>query len=156
MPGFNSFRVTPSGAEFDYVAPQPPPKNAPDAKPIWPAIIAETEQRIIQLEHAGLVATIARAKAERLMVADMQARHEFGVAKYGVPLAAHNDRDHLSDAYQEFLDAIVYLRAEIEKRGGLPKSFAKDKQSATLVRMYSQTIENAAALRAIFAERDGR
>lgn len=36
-------------------------------------------------------------------------RHEFGVAKYGCPLQAHNGRDARIDALQEALDLIVYL-----------------------------------------------
>ena len=101
-----------------------------------------------------------KAKAVRAMASDMQKRHKFGVGKYGVPLVAKNDRDHLSDAYQELLDAIVYLRAQIESLGGLPdpplKIYAKDLQFRALIRIYAQTIENAIELRTILAERDGR
>lgn len=144
----------------DYIAPQPPPKNDPDAKPLWPIIIAECEQRAIEHSRIGTQSEDNKAKTLRVMVEDMQKRHEFGVHKYGVPLVAKNDRDHLSDAYQELLDAIVYLRAQIEALGGLmgnlrltyPRSF----HHRTLVRIYAQTIENAIELRTILAERDGR
>lgn len=139
----------------DHVAPQPAPKNDPEAKPLWPVIIAEAEQRIDQLKRVGSAATNARVMAERLMVADMQARHEFGVAKYGVPLVAKNERDHLSDAYQEFLDAGVYLRAEIERCGGVKRTITTTRLNA-IERMYSQTIQNAIELRGLIYERDGR
>lgn len=51
-----------------------------------------------------------------LVVADMQARDAEGRRKYGVPLQPHNGRDALVDLYQELLDAVVYIRQEIEQR----------------------------------------
>ena len=52
----------------------------------------------------------------QLVIEDMKARREFGIAKYGVPVQVENGRDHLTDALQESLDLVVYLRAAIEKR----------------------------------------
>jgi hypothetical protein len=74
--------------------PQPPPVNA-SGPALWPLIISE----------------LGDSEADKLLATDMQARHEFGIAKYGVPLVASNGRDHLADAYQEALDFVVYLRA---------------------------------------------
>ncbi len=51
-----------------------------------------------------------------LVIADMEARREFGTAKYGEGLTAFNGRDALQDAYQEALDLVVYLRQMIEER----------------------------------------
>lgn len=51
-----------------------------------------------------------------LVSADLQARKEHGIQKYGQPLQASNQRDHLQDAYEEALDMCVYLKAEIERR----------------------------------------
>ena len=51
-----------------------------------------------------------------LVIADMHERDRWGQRKYGMPLQVENGRDHLWDAYQEALDLVVYLRAEIEKR----------------------------------------
>lgn len=51
-----------------------------------------------------------------LVIADMRERDRIGELAYGVRLQADNGRDHLWDAYEELLDAAVYLRAEIEKR----------------------------------------
>lgn len=48
-----------------------------------------------------------------LVVDDMKGRDDFGFAKYGTRLKAHNGRPHINDAYQESLDLAVYLRAEI-------------------------------------------
>lgn len=53
-----------------------------------------------------------------LVIADMEARDEFGRKKYGTPLQPHNGRDALTDAYQEALDLLVYLRQMIYERDG--------------------------------------
>lgn len=53
-----------------------------------------------------------------LVIQDMTLRNQVGYEKYGTYLQVHNGRDHLIDAYQEALDLVVYLRAEIEKRNG--------------------------------------
>lgn len=52
-----------------------------------------------------------------LVMADIEERVKFGVAKYGVPLMAHNGRNALIDAYQEALDLVFYLRQAIEEAG---------------------------------------
>jgi hypothetical protein len=135
--------------------PQPAPKNEANAVPLWPLIIGEARDRVIELTRVG-VGTTDTCRSLQVMIGDMEKRHEFGVAKYGVPLVAHNDRDHLSDAYQELLDGIVYLRAEIENRGGMPKGLASNLQTARLVRLYYQTYESTSELRSILMERDGR
>lgn len=140
-----------------YVAPQSPPKQDENAPALWPMIIAEVEIEAANLLRLGSNTDVARSRNVRRVVDDMKQRHEFGVTKYGVPLVAKNGRDHLSDAYQEFLDAIVYLRAEIEKCGGMPTDpHEGDFRFRTIVRMYLQTIETAIALRVFLAERDGR
>lgn len=51
-----------------------------------------------------------------IVIADMQLRHEMGIAKYGTPLQPFNGRDALWDAYQEALDLAVYLRQAILER----------------------------------------
>lgn len=51
-----------------------------------------------------------------LVIADVQARKEFGLAKYGTLLQTSNGRDPLMDAYQEVLDLCCYLRQELERR----------------------------------------
>lgn len=138
-----------------YVEAQPAPKNEAGSKPLWPMIIAETERRIGEM-YCHDSGRNRDAEILRSIVDDMRARHEFGVAKYGVPLVAKNDRDHLVDAYQELLDGIVYLRAEIEKHGGIPTGAFAEASLGNLVRLYQRTYENAVELRAIIAERDGQ
>lgn len=53
-----------------------------------------------------------------LVMADMRARDSVGLARYGTRLQPHNGRDALVDAYQEVLDAAVYLRQAIFERDG--------------------------------------
>ena len=52
-----------------------------------------------------------------LVIADIQERARLGRERYGTPLQAFNGRDALQDAYEEVLDAAVYLRQAIEERG---------------------------------------
>lgn len=52
----------------------------------------------------------------RMVIADMESRREFGIAKYGTPVQAGNGRDALLDAYQEVLDTAVYLKQAIIER----------------------------------------
>jgi hypothetical protein len=52
------------------------------------------------------------------IAAGINARREFGLWKYGVPLKAHNGRDSLADAWDEAVDLFVYLyQAEEEDPG---------------------------------------
>lgn len=51
-----------------------------------------------------------------VVIGDMLARDATGVAKYGTHLEANNGRDALTDAYQEALDLVVYLRQAIWER----------------------------------------
>jgi hypothetical protein len=51
-----------------------------------------------------------------LVCADIMARNEMGVKKYGEALRANNGRDALVDLYQELLDGAQYIRQEIEER----------------------------------------
>lgn len=51
----------------------------------------------------------------QLVIADMQARREVGIQRYGTGLQPFNGRNALADAYQEALDLAVYLRQKIEE-----------------------------------------
>ncbi len=53
-----------------------------------------------------------------LVLSDMRQRSDFGRAKYGIDLQPHNGRNALVDAYQEILDAAVYLRQRIYEETG--------------------------------------
>lgn len=51
-----------------------------------------------------------------LVIADMVERKRIGIERYGVPLTIQNGRKPLVDLYQELLDAVMYVRQEIEER----------------------------------------
>lgn len=58
------------------------------------------------------------ADVASLAHADIEARIEHGVARYGERLTSHNRRDALADAYQEALDLAMYLRQALYERDG--------------------------------------
>lgn len=77
------------------------------------------------------------------IIADLEARADFGFKKYGTPLQAYNGRDALYDAYQEALDAIMYLgQARMERGVTLPEY------------IYQRAIDLAVDLRKLILERD--
>jgi hypothetical protein len=49
-------------------------------------------------------------------IEDMRQRDAVGRERYGTPLQPFNGRDPLIDAYQEMLDACVYLKQAIMER----------------------------------------
>lgn len=53
-----------------------------------------------------------------LVIRDMLDRDLTGLDRYGVRLQPYNGRDPLIDAYQELLDAAVYIRQAIYERDG--------------------------------------
>jgi hypothetical protein len=57
-----------------------------------------------------------RPAVQDMVIADIQARRELGVRRYGTSLQAFNGRDALRDAYEEALDLACYLRQVIEER----------------------------------------
>lgn len=50
------------------------------------------------------------------VIADIEARRELGIERYGVALQPHNGRDALRDAYEEALDLAMYLKQAIVER----------------------------------------
>lgn len=84
---------------IDLNAPQPAP-TAGEGDEVWPLIFA----------NEALV-------LPDWLKADMKARHEMGVKKYGTPLRVWNGRDCVIDAYQEALDLAVYVQ---QARARLP------------------------------------
>lgn len=51
-----------------------------------------------------------------LVIQDMQARKDFGYAKYKTLLQPFNGRDPLKDLYEEALDLVVYFRQALYER----------------------------------------
>ena len=53
---------------------------------------------------------------QSMVMADISARREVGIGRYGTALQPHNGRDALRDAYEETLDLACYLRQVIAER----------------------------------------
>lgn len=51
-----------------------------------------------------------------LVIADIEARKQIGIERYGTVLQPYNGRDTLMDLYQELLDACNYIRQAIYER----------------------------------------
>jgi hypothetical protein len=49
------------------------------------------------------------------LAADLEARGEYGVRKYGTALQPHNGRNWPSDLYEELLDGLAYLEQGIRE-----------------------------------------
>ena len=60
-----------------------------------------------------------------MVIADITARREVGIQRYGTALQAGNGRDALRDAYEEALDLASYLRQAIEERDNRAPSSAR-------------------------------
>jgi hypothetical protein len=50
------------------------------------------------------------------VIADICARREIGIKRYGVALQPHNGRDSLLDLYEELLDACMYAKQLLVER----------------------------------------
>lgn len=53
---------------------------------------------------------------QSMVLADIVARRQVGIERYGTALQAGNGRDMLRDAYEEALDLAIYLRGCIAER----------------------------------------
>lgn len=54
------------------------------------------------------------------VIADLQARKQVGLERYGSLLQAHNGRDALRDLYEELQDGLVYAKQAETEREGAP------------------------------------
>lgn len=87
------------------------------------------------------------ASAHDLVIADVQQRKEFGLAKYRTPLQAGNGRNHLRDFYEEHLDGAAYLRAHLDEIDRAAKKAREDMTIATpTVTLAAYTQLNPSAL----------
>lgn len=104
----------------------PPVPNA--TRPVWDMVIEDATAQLEVLtgtEHGG-------ALREKFL-ADMRARSDLGVARYGTPLQVGNGRDWLRDAYEEALDLTVYLRQGMAEGGGVDVDVAYHYQVALVL-----------------------
>jgi hypothetical protein len=96
--------------------PEPPPTG--DGEVVLDAILKKIDEA--GMGHAHLFPLQARVRA------DLVARAEFGLKKYGTRLRTNNGRNAITDLYQEVLDAIMYsmqARMEGKHAGTLVESF---------------------------------
>jgi hypothetical protein len=54
------------------------------------------------------------------VIADLQERERFGALKYGKFLTHHTTEDTMQHLYEELLDAALYIKTEMKKRGNHP------------------------------------
>lgn len=52
------------------------------------------------------------------VIADIEARRQVGISRYGTALQPFNGRDALRDLYEELLDACCYIKQVLIERGG--------------------------------------
>jgi hypothetical protein len=145
--------MTPGGeVTVDLNAPQPAP--LPSVRtPTWELVIAYARARYTDCSWLKFV------------LADMHVRDYQGRAKYGVPLASDNGRDHLIDAYQEIMDFAVYLASELNRRdvplslefGDLARERGEvfDPNEGDLLDLFHEAVASVVSLRRIITERDG-
>jgi hypothetical protein len=50
----------------------------------------------------------------KYVIKDMKKRNKWGMKQYGVPLTPETKKDFLKETYEELLDAVVYLRSELQ------------------------------------------
>lgn len=51
------------------------------------------------------------------VIADLKERERFGALKYGKFLTHHTTEDTMQHLYEELLDAALYIKTEMKKRG---------------------------------------
>lgn len=130
--------------------------------PAWELVIAyvdhimpKADQPLLTTPAAGFM-SLTREMFE-LARADMIERDAIGFAKYQVRLTSDNGRDHLVDAYQENLDFIVYVRAELDKLGIDPLDNWYEPQHANekyvLMTMFIDGVKRAVSLRWLIERR---
>lgn len=59
------------------------------------------------------------------VLADLQARADWGLAKYQTYLRTHNGRDAMVDLYQELLDAVMYVKQVMLERETVDDQLAR-------------------------------
>lgn len=138
---------------------QPPPKTT-DRRPSWDIVMSYVDQ--LRCDNAHLTLGIGDNVIPRVL-SDMRDRDTVGRERYGTPLTSGNGRDHLIDAYQEMLDACVYLMNELDEHGvGLTTHFTEEAYPDKPHRWYLHDVQQLCTaqirasihLRALMEERD--
>ena len=148
LSGPTSRRARPHpGPALPGVREQPAPV-ANDRTASWPLVIEQIEEDSAKAlpEGSPSLKLIGR------VVADMRARHELGIARYGRALQPFNGRDALVDLYQELLDALVYSQTVYsEEAERTPPALPAD----TLEGVAASLLELVMIVREGIAVRDG-
>jgi len=76
----------------------------------------EPEPEVRDFTQPEPAPTNGTAVVANLVLADINQRIVDGQQKYGTKLMTHNGRDALQDLYQELIDAVFYIRQELEER----------------------------------------
>lgn len=65
------------------------------------------------------------------VIADIEARRQVGISRYGTALQPHNGRDSLRDLYEELLDAAMYIKqVMVERDNPTPSEELRNGESA--------------------------
>lgn len=124
---------------------QPAPIARTDREPVWPLVIENLPMVIEDLRSFHRPESIVVK-----VIDDMRERDRLGRERYGTPLTTGNGRNHLVDAYQEKLDAAVYLRSWIEENDVTPRT----DEWVEVFALYTETLRAIVRLRWVI-ERSG-
>lgn len=107
------------------------------------------------LMHDLLVADLKRtfptSSVLSALCADVKARQELGIQRYGRPLQAHNGRDALRDGYEEILDFLVYALQGITETG---LGSVSTRRLVNITWAYDEALRIARTYKELIAERD--
>jgi len=138
-------RVIPQG-KSPAVVTQNPPRTSTGRQPVM-GMVAD----YLQAQPAAAEST------NQSLWCDVVARWRLGESRYGVALTAGNGRDNLVDAYQEALDLLAYLAAELDELGdpvGSGRQVGRVSAQAHVLRLlFERTVETARMLRVVLSER---
>ena len=110
---------------------QTPAPESPEPSAAWPAPVYDAMRRhAVNLAELGEHYEALRQRdgdqplpipnnhpdVQSMVIADITARRQIGIRRYGTALQPHNGRDALRDAYEESLDLACYLRQAIAER----------------------------------------
>ena len=103
------------GAKYEDCRVSKQPNIQPSVRrPTWEIVVAYVEQ--LQRDSAHLSLGVGE-NVLPIVIVDMHARDAVGLQRYGIPLTSGDGRDHLIEAYEEMLDASVYLTNALDEHG---------------------------------------
>jgi hypothetical protein len=118
--------------------PDPVKNNLPA---VWDLVLSDLELSRKNLSNAPQYQILD------LLIADIHLRDITGEKKYGVRLQPFNGRKNLKDAYEEFLDAVVYLRAEYFEMTSGEKTEEIESYARSIGVLYTTALDASLKLR---------